>query len=298
MAEWGEQNGCMQLVASEHHGSDDGYLPSPLILASAFAARTKTTPIQIAALIVPLHDPLRLAEDMAVLDIASGGRVSYVTAVGYVEAEYAMFDRPFRGRGKRMELCLEAMRNAWTGEPFEYEGRRVQVRPRPLTPGGPGMLMGGNSEVAAKRAARFDMGLLAQGLNPGIEAVYQAECERLGKPPGLCINPPPQTVTSAFVAEDVDRAWAEIGPHLLHDAQAYAKWMTKSTSVTKSVATSVEELRAGAGAYRIFSIDEAVDYLKQNGMILTQPLCGGLPPKLAWPSLELLANEVLPRARS
>lgn len=297
MAEWGEQKSCMQLVVSEHHGSDDGYLPSPLVFASALAARTRTTPLQVAALIVPLHDPLRLAEDMAVLDVASGGRVSYVTAVGYVESEYAMFDRPFRGRGKRMEHCLETMRKAWTGEPFEYEGRRVRVTPRPVTPGGPGLLMGGNSETAAKRAARFDMGLMAQGLNPDIEEFYRAERERLGKPPGLCINPPPQTVTSAFVAEDVDRAWSEIGPHMLHDAMGYAKWMTDNTSVTKSVATTVEELRAQQGAYRIFSVDEAVEYVKQNGLLLTQPLCGGLPPELAWPSLELIANEVLPRSQ-
>jgi alkanesulfonate monooxygenase SsuD/methylene tetrahydromethanopterin reductase-like flavin-dependent oxidoreductase (luciferase family) len=298
MAEWGEQNGCMQLVISEHHGSEDGYLSSPLVLASAMAARTRKLPIQLAALIVPLHDPLRLAEDMAVLDLLSGGRVSYVTAVGYVESEFEMLGRSFRGRGKRMDQCLAAMRSAWTGEAFEFEGREVRVAPKPLTPGGPGLLMGGNSVAAARRAARFDMGLLAQGLNPEIEAIYRSECEKLGKPPGLCINPPPQTVTSAFVAEDVDRAWSEFGPHLLHDAQAYARWMTHGTALTTTVAASVEELRAQQGVYRIFSVDEAVDYVKQNGLFLTHPLCGGLPPKLAWPSLELLVNEVLPRARA
>ncbi|MBW2288909.1 MAG: LLM class flavin-dependent oxidoreductase [Deltaproteobacteria bacterium] len=297
MAEWGEKNGCMQIVVSEHHGSEDGYLPSPLVLASAIAARTKSIPIQLAALIVPLHDPLRLAEDMAVLDILSGGRVSYVTAVGYVEAEFEMFDRSFRGRGKRMDHCLTAMHSAWTGEPFEFEGRSVRVAPKPLTPGGPALLMGGNSLQAARRAAHFDMGLLAQGLNPDIEETYRSECEKLGKPPGLCINPPPQTVTSAFVAEDVDRAWSEFGPHLLHDAQAYARWMTRGTSLTTTAAASVEELRAQQNSYQIFSVDEAVDYVKQNGLFLTHPLCGGLPPKLAWPSLELLASEVLPRTR-
>jgi len=298
MAEWGEQNGCMQIVISEHHGSEDGYLSSPLVLAAAIAARTKNLRIQVAALIVPLHDPLRLAEDMAVLDIVSGGRVSYVTAVGYVESEFEMLGRSFRGRGERMDECLTAMRNAWTGEPFEFEGRSVRIAPKPHTPGGPGMLMGGNSRAAARRAARFDMGLLAQGLNPEIEAIYRDECEKLGKPPGLCINPPPQTVTSAFVAEDVDRAWSEFGPHLLHDAQAYARWMTDGTALTTTVDTSVDDLRAQQGVYRIFSVDEAVDYLKQNRIFLTHPLCGGLPPKLAWSSLELLASEVLPRARA
>ncbi len=295
MAEWGEKNGCMQIVVSEHHGSEDGYLPSPLVLASAIAARTKSIRIQVAAIIVPLHDPLRLAEDMAVLDILSGGRVSYVTAVGYVEAEFEMFDRTFRGRGKRMDQCLTAMRSAWTGEPFEFEGRSVRVAPKPLTPGGPALLMGGNSLPAARRAARFDMGLLTQGLNPDIEETYRSECEKLGKAPGLCINPPSDLVTSAFVSQDPGRAWREIGPHLLHDARAYAKWMGDANqSVSRSVATTVEELRAQNGPYRIFTPNEAIEHLRQTGLMLFQPLCGGIPPQLAWSSLDLFARDVLP----
>lgn len=295
MAVWTEERGGLQIVVSEHHGSEDGYLPSPLVFAAAIAGRTRTIPIQIAALIVPLHDPLRLAEDMAVLDLASGGRVSYVTAVGYVEREFAQFDRPFKGRGQRMDECLEAMRNAWTGEPFEYRGRTVRVTPKPATAGGPALLMGGNSKAAARRAARFDMGMIAQGMNPELEAIYRGECERLGKQPGLCINPPPGTVTSAFVSEDPDRAWAEIGPHLLHDAKAYAAWLGDSASITKSLAQTVDELRAQKGAYQIFTPDEALAYVKANGILMLQPLCGGLSPELAWASLELMADKVLPR---
>ena len=68
MAVWSEQNGAVSVVLSEHHASPDGYLPSPIVLASAIAARTSTIPIMVAALLVPLHDPVRLAEDMAVLE--------------------------------------------------------------------------------------------------------------------------------------------------------------------------------------------------------------------------------------
>ena len=113
MVAWAEERGGIQVVVSEHHGSEDGYLPSPLVFAGALAGHTRTIPIQIAALIVPLHDPMRLAEDMAVIDLLSGGRVSYVTAVGYVPDDYAMFDRSFKGRGKRMDECLDVMRKAW-----------------------------------------------------------------------------------------------------------------------------------------------------------------------------------------
>jgi hypothetical protein len=158
--------------------------------------------------------------------------------------------------------------------------------------------MGGNSAAAARRAARFEMGLYAQGLDPALSELYAEACRSLGREPGLCINPPADTVTSAFVAEDPDRAWAEMGPYLLHDARCYAAWMgDANTSVTKSAATTVAELRAQAGPYRIFTPEESVAHIRANGLLLLQPLCGGLPPALAWPSLELLARDVLPAVR-
>jgi len=295
MAEWGEQHGCIQLVVSEHHASPDGYLPSPLVLASALAGRTRRTGIQVQALIVPLHDPIELAEDMAVLDLLSAGRVSYVTAVGYRREEYAQFGRSFAGRGRRLEVCLEAMRRAWSGESFEFEGRPVRVTPTPLTPGGPSLLMGGNTPRVARRAARLGMGLISQGLDASIGEIYAEECRRLGRAPGFCVNPPPDTITSAFVSEDPERAWSEMGPYLLHDARMYAAWMGEShISASKSTADSIEALRAQSAPYRIFTPDEAVAHLRRKRLLLLQPLCGGLPPDLAWPSLELIASKVLP----
>jgi alkanesulfonate monooxygenase SsuD/methylene tetrahydromethanopterin reductase-like flavin-dependent oxidoreductase (luciferase family) len=269
-----------------------------MILASAMAARTKTLPIQVAALIVPLHDPVELAEQMAVLDLVSAGRVSYVVAVGYVPSEYAMFGRDMKGRGRRMEECLEVMQRAWRGEEFEYEGRPVKVTPRPYTPGGPALMMGGGTSVVARRAARFGMGMMAMGGNPDLERVYHEACEAEGRAPGLFMDPDPGTPMSAFVAKDPDRAWAEWGPHLLHDARAYAEWMGDDIeSATKSVAPTVEALRAENGNYRIFSVDEAVAEIEKRGVLALQPLCGGLPPEHAWESLETLVNDVLPRVK-
>ena len=100
---------------------------------------------------------------------------------------------------------------------------------------------------------------------------------------------------SVFVARDPDAAWAKWGPHLLHDAQAYAEWMGEDIdSATKSIAGSVEALRAENGNYRIFSVEEAVDEIRRRGVIMTQPLCGGMPIEYAWESLETLVNDVLP----
>lgn len=297
MVAWGESEGCMAAVVSEHHASPDGYLPAPLLLASAMAARTTTLPIQVGALLLPLHDPIELAEQMAVLDIMAKGRVSYVCALGYRPEEYAQFGREMKGRGRRIEECIAALRTAWTGEPFTFEGRPVCVTPRPFSPGGPLLLMGGGSPAAVRRAARLGMGMVTQGGDPSLETVYREACEEAGTTPGLFVNPSAETVTSAFVAEDPDRAWHEMGPYLLHDARMYAAWLGDSATASKSTATSVEALRAENGAYRIFTPDEAVAYVKQQGVLVTQPLCGGLPPELAWPSLELVASKVIPGLR-
>ncbi|HEY8122771.1 MAG TPA: LLM class flavin-dependent oxidoreductase, partial [Myxococcota bacterium] len=247
MAAWGEQHGAALAMISEHHASSDGYLPAPFVLASAMAARTSKLPIQIGALLVPLHDPIELAEQMAVLDIVSGGRVSYICALGYRPEEYAMFGRDIKQRGKRMEACLGAIKRAWRGEPFEYEGRRVHVTPRPATPGGPALFMGGNAPEAVRRAARFGMGMLTMGGNPALDALYRQACAEYGTQPQLFINPVGDSPSTCFIATDVDRAWREIGPYMLHDAEMYASWFKEMGSITKSAAITVDSLRAEQG---------------------------------------------------
>jgi alkanesulfonate monooxygenase SsuD/methylene tetrahydromethanopterin reductase-like flavin-dependent oxidoreductase (luciferase family) len=296
MAVWGEANGCLAVVLSEHHTSPDGYLPSPLPLAAAMAARTSTMPIQVAAVLLPFYEPVRLAEDMAVLDLLSGGRVSYIIGIGYRDEELAMFGVDRKSRGKLVERNIQILRKAWTGEPFDLDGRPAQVTPKPATPGGPTLLMGGSTAAAARRAARCGLGFYAQSTDPELETIYRAACAELRVEPGLCMVPPQGTVTAAFVAEDVDEAWERMGPCLLHDARMYASWLSGAAAASVSVATSVAELRAERGAYRIFSIDEAVEYVRRHGVLVTHPLCGGLPPELAWRSLRLIAEKVLPAA--
>lgn len=297
MAAWGEENGAVSALVSEHHHSSDGYLPSPLVLASAMAGRTKTLPIQVGALLVPLHDPVRLAEDMAVLDALSQGRVGHILAVGYRPEEYAMLGRDFETRGKRMDECIDVMKRAWTGEAFEYDGRPVEMRTRPHTPGGPPLFMGGHSKPAVRRAARYGLGVLTEG-GTGLEAYYLEKCKEYGTEPGMFFDGAPGAVASGFVAEDPDEAWASWGKYLLHDAVEYARWMGEDhQAVTKSTSASVEDLRAENGNYRIFTPDEAAEYIRQFGMLGCQPLCGGLPPEIAWRSLELLVSKVLPQLK-
>ena len=294
MAAWGESRGCLAVVVSEHHASDDGYLPSPVPMAAAIAARTSTVPINIAALLLLMYDPIKLAEDLNVLDHLGRGRVSATIGLGYRPEEFAMFGVDRSRRGAEMDERLEVVRAAMRGETVQWRGRTATVRPLPYTEGGMRFAYGGSSAAAAKRAARFGFDYLGEAEKPELADVYQQECERLGVVPGACLIPSAGSPSSVFVAEDVDAAWEEIGPHLLHDAQMYGAWLDHD-AVTRSHATTVEELRAENGNYRILTPEEAVELVRTNGYLGLQPLCGGLAPDAAWRSVHLIVDEVLPR---
>jgi alkanesulfonate monooxygenase SsuD/methylene tetrahydromethanopterin reductase-like flavin-dependent oxidoreductase (luciferase family) len=298
MAAWGEEHGFTALVVSEHHATDDGYLPSPIVMAPAMAARTKQIAISVAALLVPLYDPIKLAEDIAVLDHISRGRVSYVAGIGYRPAEYSSLGRSFADRARDMEAAIHLMRKAWTGEPFEHEGRVVHVRPTPYTAPHPVLCYGGGTRAAARRAARLDMPFFPQLRSDRLVAEYEGERERLGLAPGFVISPGGGPL-NVFVSEDPDRTWARIGENLLHDARSYAQWQLDAhmDSVALDTATSVDELRRNE-VYAVVTPDECVELVRTHGSLALHPLCGGISPEIAWESLELVAAKVQTRLAS
>lgn len=296
MAAWAESRGGLMAVICEHHTMADGYLPSPVVLATAMAARTSTLPIMVAVVVLPLYEPVRLAEDIVVLDIISGGRVSYVGGVGYRPEEYEHHGVDFHRRGRIADEQLALLLRAKTGESFEHEGRRIHVTPPPVTPGGPSVAWGGGTEVAARRAGRFGLDFIGQGGGPSMEDAYAEEARAHGHEPGFCLVPPLDTTTTLFVAHDVDRAWAEIGPHLLHDVTSYAA-LNEGNPHTASLTTAstVDELRAEDRTHRIVGVDEAVDVIRGGEPLQLQPLVGGLPPEIAWRHLRIVTDDVMPR---
>lgn len=296
MAAFAESRGAVTAAVCEHHSTSDGYLPSPLVLATAMAARTTTLPIMTAALILPLYDPVRLAEDMVVLDIISRGRVSYVLAVGYRPEEFEHHGADFRRRGRLADEQLSLLLRARSGEPFEHEGRRIHVTPAPVTPGGPTIMWGGGSPAAVRRAARFGLGFIAQGGGAELVDLYASECAANGHEPGFCMVPSTEEATTVFVAEDVDAAWAELGPHLLHDVLSYAAINEGNNhTASLSTATTVEELRAEDRTHRILTVDEALAMIKGGQPLPLHPLVGGLSPEVAWRYLRTVTDEVMPR---
>ncbi len=293
MSAWADDHGFLSVVVSEHHGVDDGYLPSPLVLAGAILARTSRVMVNVSALLVTLHDPLRLAEDIAVLDILSGGRIGIIAGLGYRPEEFEMFGVDRRRRGAITEDHLRTMLQAWTGEPFEYRGAMVQVTPRPVTQPHPLVLVGGSTEIAARRAARLHLPFMPAIGDIELKRLYEEACEAEGYTGGFTILP--SGPGFVHVTEDPERVWAAIAPHALHEAQTYAGWQTgNQRSQVEVHAETVEELKA-SGVYAVVTPDECVALAKEHGTLVFHPLMGGMDPDLGWESLRLFAAQVAPR---
>lgn len=295
-AVYAEQHGFERVQLSEHHHSEDGYNPSPFVLAAAFAARTSTLRVRLSALVLTLHDPVRVAEDLAMLDVLSNGRIEAVVAAGYREIEFRMLDRPFAGRGTRLRHAMELLRTAWTGEPCTFEGRPVLVRPLPVQPGGPPLVMGGSTPKAAQRAAEIADGF--DPTDPALIAEYQSACERLGREPGDCR--PKVGPFFMHVSEDPDRDRARLAPHVQHEMQAYARWDATASPIGGTTDVSLDDVWSG-GSHQVLTPDECVtliDGLDPDGVFVLHPLAGGTLPALADESLHLFVDRVLPRLGS
>jgi alkanesulfonate monooxygenase SsuD/methylene tetrahydromethanopterin reductase-like flavin-dependent oxidoreductase (luciferase family) len=294
-AAWLDEKGVTALVVSEHHGESDGYLPSPLVMAGALAARTSRAMISVNALTLTLHNPVDAAEQCQVVDQISGGRLVVTLVPGYVESEFALYGVPYAGRGAVLDEKLAVFLPALTGEPFELEGRTVQVTPGPVQRPRPLVFIGGASRPAARRAARFGDGFALGGPERGLGAVYREACEQLGRPVGPVMAPPhPMAV---HVADDPEAAWARIAPHALHELNRYSAWAAGFEGSLYAEVTDAERARAD-GFYAVLTPDECIDVAhrlgEQGSTILFKPLIGGLDPEVSWASFELFVDKVLP----
>ncbi|MCT9093666.1 LLM class flavin-dependent oxidoreductase [Streptomyces sp. ASQP_92] len=290
MAAYADDRGVDTVQTEEHHGTDNNWLPSPFAFAGAVFGATRRIVVTVSAIIGPLYDPLRLAEDIAVLDLVSGGRLVTVSGIGYRPAEYERQGVEWGRRGKLQDELLETLLKAWSGEEFTFRGRRVRVTPRPFTEPHPMLLVGGSSRAAAHRAARLGLPFFPSAHLPELEAYYDEKRAEYGTE-GFCMMPAERTPL-LHISEDPDRTWAEYGEHFLHEARMYASWQSKDIrSAVKSAATSVAELRA-EGVYRIVTPEECAA-LAADSLVL-HPLCGGMPVDEAWQSLHLFCERVLP----
>jgi alkanesulfonate monooxygenase SsuD/methylene tetrahydromethanopterin reductase-like flavin-dependent oxidoreductase (luciferase family) len=295
MVAWADERGFSAVRLSEHHGVEDGYLPTPITLACAMAARSRRCRLSLAAIVLPLHDPVVIAEQIAVLDLVSGGRVDATLGAGYVPSELAMFAVEPKSRGRLLEEKLEVLRQAWTGEWFEHHGRRVRVRPTPVQTPYPPLSLGGSTPTAARRAARLGCGFDTH--LPELYQVYADAARELGREPDAWH---PFGPTFMHVTHDPDAAWRVIAPHALHETNSYGRWAAE-TGLDSSYVTMTDEAELRrVGNYAVVTPEGCLEIARSlgpDGVLIFHPLMGGLDPDFSWASLELFAAEVWPQLR-
>jgi alkanesulfonate monooxygenase SsuD/methylene tetrahydromethanopterin reductase-like flavin-dependent oxidoreductase (luciferase family) len=299
---WAERVGFDSVWITEHHFAEDGYTPSPLLLLAAIASRTERMRLGTNLVVPALHDPVRLAEDVATLAICADRPVDFGIAAGYRELEFAAFGRDVRHRPSLLEESVEVLRRAWSGTPVAFAGRRFQVPDvtvAPLPSRTPRILIGGHVDVALERAARLGDGFLAPSAADFDR--FLAATERVGRDPAqaritLCDWP--------IIAPDPEAEWARISPHAIHQLNTYISWGAFGPPDQVPPFTRGDDALAGS-YYWLADADAAatafIDMLERWPQLEDISIWAQLPGESAESGsarLAYVADEVLPRVRA
>ena len=300
MAAYADSIGVESINLMEHHGSEDGYLPQPFTLCAAMAAVTRNIRFMLGAVILPLHDPVLIAEQMAICDLISNGRLNVILAAGYVPFEFAMFGKSLKDRGHLMDEGLETTIRALKGERFEIAGRPVHVRPLPVQRPEDIILVGGGVPASARRAARFGTGF--GPMKADIIPIYEEECRKAGREPGFYSRPKAGMPLAIHLCEDAEQGWQAIERHAVHVITEYAKWAEQEGDASSSPFKGLTDpaVLKQAGLFACWTPDQLVEQaakMEDKTSLGLQPLLGGLSPEEGWKSLKLL-EATMPRLRA
>jgi alkanesulfonate monooxygenase SsuD/methylene tetrahydromethanopterin reductase-like flavin-dependent oxidoreductase (luciferase family) len=289
MARWADARGCTSISLSEHHGVD--FVSAPVALAGVLLGATRTTRVEGSALLITLHDPVRLAESIATLDLASGGRFSIVAGLGYRGAEFAMAGVDRSTRGRLADEYLDVVLRAFAGEVFEWRGRRVLVTPAPESPATALVAVGGGTRASAERAARLRLPFSTMSSDPAVGEAYRVACAALGYE-GTFRAPAGAAVV--HVATDPDAAWAVLAPYAVYEAQSFAAWQGSHLRAPGALGDITAERLRDSGAWRVLTPEQCLALVRDEGPVKLHPLVAGIPLELGWSSLELFVEQVLP----
>ena len=309
-AEEAERLGFDSVWTSEHHFADDSYAPSLLTLSAAMAARTSRIQVGTGLVLAPLHHPIRLAEDAAVVDLISGGRLVLGVGQGWLRWEFEALGAPFTRRGRSIQEAIETCRQAWGDGLVEAVG--VAVLPKPARSGGPPIWVGAESEPAIRRTAALADGWLAGEPDPG---TFRVQLEWLADEMRRRGRPPHQVHVAGywpvFVGDDADRAWQMVRPF-----HRYVQWKYLDAERAKgrlgplplpppldeaSEAALRAEIICGTPAdvaARIAELAEIARVAAPDFTFIARMHYPGMDPRIVRAAARLFAEEVIPAVRA
>jgi alkanesulfonate monooxygenase SsuD/methylene tetrahydromethanopterin reductase-like flavin-dependent oxidoreductase (luciferase family) len=310
-----EELGYDDVWLTEHHFVDDGYTPSLFTIAGAVAARTSRIRIGTFLILLPLHNPVEVAENTATLDLISGGRFDLGVGLGYRLAEFENQGISRAARGARMEESLEVVRRLLAGETVTFEGKHVQVRDLRIVPPAlqrphPPIWVGAGVDRAIDRAARMGFHYMLGGPLDRI-GVYDDALRAHGRDPAAFHVAGTRPL---YVAPTREEAWAIVAEPLRHVASCYRDWVVEAADDpeaphTKIAIPSVEEIVA-AQAFDFFGeqalVGTPADVVEQLETDLSRGRLTHLVCKIPLPGmtteqiragLQLFAEEVIPHFR-
>jgi alkanesulfonate monooxygenase SsuD/methylene tetrahydromethanopterin reductase-like flavin-dependent oxidoreductase (luciferase family) len=300
-AERAEELGFDSLWLTEHHFTDDGYLPAMIPMAAALAARTTRVTIGTYVLLAPFHHPLKLAEETAVTDVIANGRLRLGLGLGYRQEEFTGFEIARNERLGRTLETIAILRRAWTGERFDFAGkyfnvRDVRVLPRPISQPHPEILWGGATTKAIQRAAQLDLGFACIGGRREI-GIYHDALKTLGKDPARYSVVASRVV---YLAASEEQAWDEAGPALMYQADLYARWIAAGYGRDPQrvfIRPDPARLKRSALLGPVEHVRRRLEEVLADTPLTEFIVCTqfpGLDPAKAYRSLDLFGREILP----
>lgn len=298
---WSESAGFSGAWVPEHHGAQDGYMPSPLVVLGAIAARTRRIAIGSAVALAPLYHPLRFAEDCAVLDILSNGRLEIGLAIGYRRREADALGVDFTKRGQRFDEFLQIVRRLWAGETVSHSGKHFTLHEAALTPlptrSRIPLFIGGFADKALERVSRFGDGYFG---NEDVCDRYLSKLRALGKDPQFARV----RIQELFlvVARDPAAAMNELAPYYHYVSNTYGEWIAedRASGLTEHALRPMDlDSFRQSGILQVLSPDQAIERFRamqsripvEHVMMMRPP---GLPKDRFLDYAEIFASDVMP----